>query len=199
MKKIPIITFLLILLCAIGQFLQLLPELAFNSAMISSGQYWRFISGHLVHLDAEHLIWNLLPLLLLGTILENYSRFIYLLSTFFSMAAISIYLMYEASGSYYCGYSAVLNSYFYIALAILWQKFEGQKTAQSVCLITAIAGLLKLTIEAASGEALLSQLYWPPHMVAHGVGAAVGCCGGVFIWLNNKRRRAGFGMAAQLN
>lgn len=186
MKKLPYITFSIILLCSLGQLLQLLPSLAFNNQLISDGQYWRFVTGHWVHLDAQHLLWNLLPLLLLGAIIEAYSRVIYLLCTVFAMGIISTYLMIEASGDYYCGYSAVLNSYFYIALAVLWQKFADQKASQVVLLITVIAGVSKLAIEALSGQALLSELVWPPHMAAHVVGAAVGCCVGLLVTLSNK-------------
>ena len=48
--------------------------LYFNALDIARGETWRVITGHFMHADLQHLLWNCLGLAVLGTLIEHRSR-----------------------------------------------------------------------------------------------------------------------------
>jgi membrane associated rhomboid family serine protease len=74
-RRIPVIT--LGLLLAIVVLHWLAPDktlLFFSAADITRGETWRILSGHFMHADLEHLLWNGVGLAVLGTLIELRSR-----------------------------------------------------------------------------------------------------------------------------
>ena len=56
---------------------RLVPDktvLYFSAADIYRGEIWRVATGHFMHADLQHLLWNCLGLALLGAMLEQHSR-----------------------------------------------------------------------------------------------------------------------------
>ena len=66
-RRFPILTISL-LMTLIGLH-WLVPDktlLYFSAADIARGETWRVITGHFMHADSEHLLWNCLGLAVLG-------------------------------------------------------------------------------------------------------------------------------------
>ncbi len=141
---------------------------------LGNGEIWRAITGHLVHCDREHLIWNVVALLLLGTLYEStvrpgVRRFVVELAgcgLAVSVAVIAFAPQLEA----YCGLSGVLNGLYVLALGGVWRV-----TRSPLVLVSGFGDLGKIAIESGIGEALFTATAWPPVPVAHLAGFAAGC------------------------
>ena len=48
------------------------PDWVFERTAIADGEWWRLISGHLVHSDGQHLLWDVLALVVIGWMLERH-------------------------------------------------------------------------------------------------------------------------------
>ena len=54
---------------------------------------WQWLTAHFVHISTEHLLWNVVALLLLGCIIEQNSRFALLLALFAGVIGVNAYLL----------------------------------------------------------------------------------------------------------
>ncbi len=72
---------------------QLFQALCFYQDSILNGEIYRILTGHFIHCTVEHLCWDLLAFLILGSVIERYSResFCYTLS--FSCLGVSAWLL----------------------------------------------------------------------------------------------------------
>jgi rhomboid family GlyGly-CTERM serine protease len=106
----------LLLACA----LLLLPEvggdsgrmlLRYDRAGLAAGQWWRLVTGHLVHLDLEHAALNSLGLVLMWALFaRDYRPRQWLLITFTAMAAIDAGLwLRDSTIAWYVGSSGALH------------------------------------------------------------------------------------------
>jgi rhomboid family GlyGly-CTERM serine protease len=106
----------LLVLCG----LLLLPELAgdagraalrYERAGIAAGQWWRLLSGHLVHLDLEHAALNVLGVVLMWAVFaRDYSPARWLAIVLASVALIDAGLWYrDRELAWYVGASGVLH------------------------------------------------------------------------------------------
>ncbi len=74
-RRIPILTIsLLAILIALHWLVADKTALYFSAAGIFQGEIWRIVSGHFMHADLQHLLWNCLGLAVLGTLLEYRSK-----------------------------------------------------------------------------------------------------------------------------
>lgn len=72
-----------------------LPELLqFDAVAIAGGECWRFLTGHLVHWNLDHMFWDLSVFVVLGTMCERRNRKAYLACVLASAAAISFYVLF---------------------------------------------------------------------------------------------------------
>lgn len=170
-RQVPILTIGLVLF-AVGLYF-LLPEKTswyFSAGAIAKGETWRIISGHLMHADAQHLFWNCLGLAVLGTLIEWHSRTALWVSLGVGAVAVSALLMSPLSElEYYCGLSGVLNT---LLLTALW--LEWSRTRSWVIIAIACGSILKVAIEVASGESVVTHISWPPYAWSHVAGLAGG-------------------------
>ena len=126
-------------------------------------QPWRLLTAHFVHSDIQHLIWNAGAFLLLGSIIEQFSRRDLLLSIFVGIISVNIFLisLYELNA--YVGFSGVLNSILIVTLFKLSTKDE----YQDVVHWTLMLSMLKIIIELYSKESLFSSITWATIPEAH--------------------------------
>jgi rhomboid family GlyGly-CTERM serine protease len=93
----------------------------YDRAALESGEYWRLVSGHLVHLSWAHLWPNLAALLVIGALFQDVFRASdWLLAGLVSLAAIDagLYLL-DTDVQWYVGLSGVLHG-FVAAGAVTW-------------------------------------------------------------------------------
>src|SRR6185369_14778446 len=48
-----------------------LSLLAYERSRVASGEVWRLLTAHLVHVGSQHLVWDVLPLLVMGVLWEK--------------------------------------------------------------------------------------------------------------------------------
>lgn len=161
------------LLLLYGLFGPAQETLLFERERILAGDLWRLATGHLVHADPAHLLWNLAALLVLGLSYELLHRpspaaYFGLLAA--GMLAVDGWLLWlEPHWSRYCGLSGALNA-LYGALAVaIWRE-----TRSPIAILMIAGGLAKIAAEAAQGAALLPTSTWASVPGAHLAGLVAG-------------------------
>lgn len=147
------------------------PEaLVYNRQALAQGEIWRLLTGHFVHCDFAHLGWNLAALLILGGLLEQRLGPKLLGVVTISCLGVSGWLWFVKTDLLlYCGLSGMLNGLLAVLLATLWQE-----SRHPALPLVAVGVLLKIIIEAASGQAIFTHLSWAGVPGAHGAGLAAG-------------------------
>jgi rhomboid family GlyGly-CTERM serine protease len=147
------------------------PEaLVYDREALTDGEYWRLVTGHLVHSDTEHVLWDIAALVLLGGLFEQ--RLGRWLLPVLAGAALAIdcwlyWLLPEVS--LYCGLSGVLNGMLAAGLLLMWNDRN-----DLVVLLVAAGAVSKIVVETANGGALFTDTLWPSLPIVHGVGFAAG-------------------------
>jgi rhomboid family GlyGly-CTERM serine protease len=150
------------------------PDLfIYDRAGIEAGEWWRLLTGHLVHADVAHLAANVLALVILGGVLESLQRLgikTVLLLVSFGIVVIDAVLWLELPGLVrYCGFSGVLNTLFIVAVYEQWRS-SGDWLYRAL----AIGGLGKIAIESGSAGAVLPLSSLPSVTEAHFAGFVAG-------------------------
>lgn len=156
-----------ILLLAQGDLLTLCFDL---HAITHQGEWWRLITGHLVHSSSSHLLWDLCVFIGASWYLERHSPALLLPSWLMGMATVNLLLMSPLSElSYYCGLSGLLFAPLIVTL-FKFQKQVGGLTGYLPLLVTGA----KLGWELLSSEHFLVQSDWAPYPDAHLAGLTGG-------------------------
>ncbi len=137
------------------------------------GEYWRFLSGHLIHYSWLHCSTNTLGLLLLIAMFKNTSMNLnWLLASVVIVIAISSGLiLFSQQLKWYVGFSGVLTGlYAYAAIKTL---SENIKLSVTICIILSIYAAYQLL----QGELIRSTLI--PDLKASSYAHAYGLCAGV--------------------
>ncbi|MBT2971561.1 MAG: rhombosortase [Candidatus Thiodiazotropha sp. (ex Ctena orbiculata)] len=142
----------------------------FELSPVLSGEWWRLLSGHLIHADWEHWIWNITALAFLGSYLERRSKHLWFLAMFIGIASVNMLLLSDWSQlTKYCGLSGALNTLLVIALFHYWRE-----TRSGWVIVAAFICLGKLTLELFTGASLITDISWPPFPLAHLAGILAG-------------------------
>ena len=177
-RFIPSLTLLLVLVVTAVH--ALLPDRAglyFGLSEIFDGQAWRAVSGHFVHIDGNHLAWNVLGLAVLGWLIERHSRTLLAGALIAGILAVNLLLLSPlAQLDYYCGLSGVLNALLVVAL---WLEWRSKPSPWIV--ILALACMAKVAFEIVTQNAVFSDIGWPPFAWSHLAGMAGGI-GLLAIW-----------------
>jgi len=152
----------------------------YDRASVLQGEYWRLVTGHLVHASWMHAIENLAGVGLLAALFpRDYSLRQWLLLTLASLVAIDVgFLWNEPQLDWYVGLSGVLHGLL-AAGAVAWWRFESSVLA---VILTAIF-LGKMTYEQLYGS-LPSTSTLTVVSEAHVYGAAAGLVAGLLLWLH---------------
>jgi rhomboid family GlyGly-CTERM serine protease len=139
---------------------------------IEGGQYWRLVSGHLVHLNFGHLWPNLAALLIIGALFDDVFRSVdWLRASVVSAAAIDLGLyVFDPAVEWYVGLSGVLHGLVAAgALALLLRK-------QKLGAVLALGLGAKLAFEQLAGPVPFTaeSVGGPVVVAAHLYGAAGG-------------------------
>ncbi len=152
--------------------------LIYDRDALLGGQLWRAVTGHLVHADSGHLVWNLAALLILGAAYEGLVRpraVAYLGAVLAGMISVDLWLLWVEPGwERYCGLSGVLNTLFVLLALELWRK-----TRSMLALLPIVAATAKIGGEAWLGSSLFWSGGWDTVPGAHLAGIAAG----VMFWL----------------
>ncbi|MEW7973671.1 MAG: rhombosortase [Candidatus Thiodiazotropha endolucinida] len=142
----------------------------FDLSPVMSGEWWRLLTGHLIHSDWEHWFWNAAALAVLGSYLEQQSKYLWFQGMLAGMIGVNLLLLSDWSQiTRYCGLSGVLNTLLAVALFHYWRE-----TRSAWVIVAALVCMSKLMIELLSGTSLLTQLSWPPFPPAHLAGTLAG-------------------------
>lgn len=178
MKRFPCFTLALAL---VSGLLMCLPApvqnlLHFDLQGIGQGHYPGLISGHWLHADRQHLLWNVTALVILGSTIELRSRTLLLWSLVAGMLFVDLLLLSPLSHiQRYCGLSGVLNTLMGVALYLYWRE-----TRSALVILIGGLSVVKIVIELSYGHSIFTDFSWPPFPLAHLAGllatpVAIGC------------------------
>ena len=173
---------LLSLLCEYGQGEQLRLLLRYEREAVLQGEYWRLLTGHLVHGSWLHLVLNCAGLGLITALFpDHYSTRQWLLIGLLSLVTIDVgFVFWEPQLAWYVGLSGVLHG----ALAaggIAWWRYETKRLALALSMI--FVG--KLLWEQLHGALPLSG-GMAVVVDAHLYGAIGGVIAGTILWMNTR-------------
>lgn len=170
--KLPRVT---LALCLFAGLLYLLFDpapamLVFDRQAITQGEWWRLFSGHWVHSDAEHLLWNLGALLVLGTLLEFHARIHVVPLMLVSSLAIDAWLWWFAPElTFYCGLSGILNALMSALLYLQWRQRKHWYIS-----FVGVCAAAKIVIETLANQSLFTHTAWQSLPEVHLIGFLIG-------------------------
>jgi membrane associated rhomboid family serine protease len=127
---------------------------------------WQWLSAHFAHISTEHLTWNIVAFIILGSIIEQTSRKVLGLALAAGVVGVNFYLASLFTLDAYAGLSGAMNSMLLITLYFLYQLAD-YKVASVVTLVLSLA---KIAVEYFSGLSIFSTLAWPAVPEAHFAG-----------------------------
>jgi len=138
----------------------------FDRGAIAEGEWWRLVTGHWVHSDPAHAVWDIAALLLIGAIGEGRLGWRLPVALLIGSFGVGAWLWWGVPGiHHYCGLSGILNGLLALALVSLWRD-----THHPVVLLAGIGAMAKIVVEIIGGAALLTQTAWPSVPTAHAAG-----------------------------
>jgi rhomboid family GlyGly-CTERM serine protease len=154
--------------------------LRYERDAVLSGEYWRLVTGHLVHGSTQHLLLNGAGLGLIAALFpRDYSLRGWLLIGLLSIAFIGVgFVFYEPQLQWYVGFSGVLHGAL-AAGAIKWWRSE----SRALALTLTVFFVGKLLWEQLHGALPLSGDL-PVVVDAHLYGALGGAVAAGILWLS---------------
>ncbi|WP_221029273.1 rhombosortase [Actomonas aquatica] len=150
-----------------------------RSAALGSVQWSRLFTAHLTHFEADHLRWDVLALLLLGTLAERTDRRATALTLLLAAPAIGLgVLLFQPHFDTYRGLSGLDSALYGLITARLlvdgWR--ERHDFTISIAALALIGFVLKTGFELLTAETVFSDsLTFAPVPLAHLIGLGVGC------------------------
>jgi len=153
--------------------------LVLDRAAVLSGEIWRVFTGHLVHAGSEHLLWDVLSLIGIGFVFEEYLR-----ERFWPVLGISAIavgaglVILEPHLPDYRGLSGVLNG-LWVAGALHGARAEraaGNRGVSRLCSVAVVLALAKILVEARYGPLFTDpvRLGAPTVLLSHALGFSAG-------------------------
>jgi len=102
-------------------------SLRYERSAVLAGEWWRLLTGHLVHTDLRHLSLNVAGTCLVGVLFgRDYSVRQWLFILMLSAAAIDVaFVFYEPQLEWYVGLSGILHGCIAAGL-IAWLRYENR-------------------------------------------------------------------------
>lgn len=153
--------------------------LLLDRSAVLSGEVWRLFTGHLVHAGRDHLLWDVLALLGIGFLFEEYlrERFWQVLGVSALVVGAGLVILQPGLPDYR-GLSGVLNG-LWVAGALLGARAElaaGSRPVAGLCAAAVVLGLAKILFEARFGPVFTDEarLGAPTVLLSHALGYAGG-------------------------
>lgn len=157
-----------------GLFGAVPQDWVYNPSAVAAGEWWRVWSAQLVHCDVEHLVLNVVALVVLGSLLPQRAALPALVGFCLTGLAVTVWLVWwRPEIAAYCGLSAYLNTLVGLAVAT---GISGPR--RRFWLALGLADLVKILLEIHLDAALLSSTAWPALPEVHLIGMVVGFLGG---------------------
>lgn len=178
------------LMLVLGLFHDVLnPLLEYRRSAIADGQWWRLVSGHLMHLNLWHLGLNLSGFLLcwyfFPDILTRRRLWLWLLVSIPWVSAGFWFLDQELQG--YVGLSGILHGLLVMCLVGGWRSHPG---LHSLVLLVVAGRLCWEQMPGYDVDYLRHFISGSVHVNAHLYGALIGAVlGGVVAWQERRRDR----------
>jgi len=174
-----------LLLAASALWASLWPGVAeavqYDTLAILHGEFWRIWTGHFVHWSTDHLLWDLLVFVCLGTLCERRSRSAFLGCVLLGAPLISASVAwFHPELQTYRGLSGIDSALFSLWLCqTAWQAAAQRQTARLAALLLGGAGFVGKTVYEMATDLTLfvdsSSAGMQPLVIVHLVGAVVGC------------------------
>lgn len=136
-------------------------------------ELWRYLTGHFVHTDIRHLLWNVTALIILSGVLEAVYGFNGIWQTGLIMIASTIISAsihwFRPDLYWYAGFSGILNAYFTVFLWTIWLQYRHPTTV-----VVAIGLIIKIATETLVGDSLIGAGSFAIVPIAHAAGVAAG-------------------------
>jgi rhomboid family GlyGly-CTERM serine protease len=152
---------------------------------VGQGEWWTLISGHWIHSDHQHALWNISALFILGSLFEQPLKHRIFTELILASLLLSLWMgVYLPELQAYCGLSGILNTLLVTGTITLWKQYHSP-----ALLIILVLALLKNLVELFSHQAIFTHTLWPSVPEAHLVGMGIGI---VFVLARtNTTRKAG--------
>lgn len=170
--------FLTLTLAVVAMSIHLIPGatelLQYDRAALASGEVWRWLTGHVAHFGANHLLWDVSVLVALGWTCEREARGRCALALALAAPAISAALWFiQPQFELYRGLSGLDSALFGLLAGLLLRR--GQRGATLVGLAALVAIAAKSLFEIATASTLFaSGEGYLPVPLAHLVGLGAG-------------------------
>ncbi len=173
------------LLLFIFQFIQqFIADLAFYRVLIDNQEYWRLLTGGLVHANPPHLLLNITGLFCLLMLYEHQvaTRVWFVISLLLVFCVnLVIYTLLPSTG-FYLGFSGALHGLYAWYSVAEWNRKRSWFPACVILILT-----IKLCIDTQSGNSLSSEIIgMRVHWQSHWIGAIAG----IVLALAYKRKAA---------
>ncbi|MGE3167144.1 MAG: rhombosortase [Planctomycetota bacterium] len=157
---------------------------------VIGGQLWRLLSGHFAHWSGEHLLWDVLALLMLGSMAERVSWARMWVTVLVSALAISgTFLLYRPELASYRGLSGIDSACVGFLLAHGWlQASRGDRGLRWLVVLGSVLFISKIGYECLYGGMLFVDGAATAMTVvpeAHGVGLLAGIA--VRLWRRARK------------
>jgi rhomboid family GlyGly-CTERM serine protease len=158
--------------------------LEFNRASLAHGQLWRLFTGHLTHFSPDHLKWDLVVFVALGSLVELRNRRHFVFSILGGALLISLGVWWlQPQFANYRGLSGVDSALFgYLAVDIInLSRAEGRRLPALAAGAALVLFVAKIVFELSTGRTLFveNNAGFAPVPLAHLIGAFIG--GGVCV------------------
>ena len=165
-------------LCSLIQFIGVNAPLQYDRELISVGQWWRLLSGHLVHLSWFHLQDNALALAALWFLFYRFSAgLLFLFELLWCCLGVGVGLyFFSPEVAWYVGLSGALHGLFVLRVCL---DVHSNRRVKGVLLVLLA---IKLAVEQGYGSWLDSRSIGGEVVVdAHLYGALTGLIGAVIV------------------
>jgi rhomboid family GlyGly-CTERM serine protease len=164
---------LLLTLAALALYIGAGPapdRLVLDREAVAAGEWWRLTTGHWVHSDPGHALWNITAFTFLGALFEGRLGWRMVAALALGMVSVSLWFLVGLSDlSRYCGLSGILNALLATGLVAMWRD-----TRDPLVVLVGAGAILKIAVESMLGKAVFSSTAWASVPTAHAAGFIAG-------------------------
>ena len=150
----------------------------YDRGAIANGEFWRLLTGHLVHSDINHLIMNVIASSMILPFVGCLKR-LFLSTVGLALLISSGLWLFVPDIHFYCGASALLNGMLIFALWEHWRK-----EPHWVYGLVFLGAVSKTILEIVGRQSVFDIYHWPPLPESHLLGMIAA---GVLIILNHMK------------